>query len=80
MGLDTEFFEDGVAFRLLNGGPENDETLLKEILELGVFEELLTEQFATPSGVGREVEENFFVFGLGRGKGFVQGALEIDLG
>jgi hypothetical protein len=80
MGPDAEFLEDSVALRILNGGPENDKTLLKEILEFGVFEELLTEQFAAPSRIGREVEENLFVFGLGRGHGFVQGALEKDLG
>jgi len=80
VGLDAESFEDGVALRVLNGGPEEDEVLLEEILEFGVFEELLTEQFAAPSGVGREVEEDFFVFGLGPGHGFVHGALEKDLG
>jgi hypothetical protein len=80
MALDAEFLEDGIALRLLNGGPENDEILLEEILEFGVFKKLLTEQSAAPSGVGREVEQDFFVFGLGRGHGFVQGALEKDLG
>jgi len=80
MGLDAESLEDGIALRVLNGSPEDDEILLEEILEFGVFEELLTEQFAAPSGVGREVEEDFFVFGLGLGHGFVHGTLEKDLG
>jgi hypothetical protein len=80
MGPDAEFLEDGIALRVLNGGPEGDEIFLEEILEFGVFEELLTEQFTAPSGVGREIEDDFFVFGLGLGHGFVQGALEKDLG
>jgi hypothetical protein len=80
MGLDAESLEDGIALRVLNGSPEDDEILLEEILEFGVFEELLTEQFAAPSSVGREVEEDFFVFGLGLGHGFVHSALEKDLG
>jgi hypothetical protein len=80
VGLNAEFFVNGIALGILRSGPENDEILCQEILELGIFEKLLTEQYTTPSGVGREVEEDFFVFGLGCGHGFVQGALEKDLG
>jgi hypothetical protein len=60
----------------LDDGLEQDEILGQIILEFGVFEELLTEQFAAPSGVGREVEEDFFVFGSGLSQGFVESALE----
>jgi hypothetical protein len=60
----------------LDDGLEQDEILGQIILEFGVFEELLTEQFAAPSGVGAEVEEDFFVFGSGLSQGFVESALE----
>jgi hypothetical protein len=80
VGLDAESLEDGVALRILNGGPEDDEIFCEEILEFGIFEKLLTEQYAAPSGVRHKIEENLFVCGLGLGHGFVQGAFEIDLG
>jgi len=80
MGPDAEFLEDGVALGVLSNGPKNYEILCQEILKLGVFEKLLTEQYTAPSGVRSEVEEDFFVFGLGLGYGFVQSALEKDLG
>jgi len=80
MGPNAESFKDGIALRVLDGGPIEDEIFLEEILELGVFEELLTEQFTAPSGVGREVEEDFFVFRLSDRHSFVDSALEKDLG
>ncbi len=55
---------------------EEDEILGQVILILGVFEELLTEQFAGPSGVGVEVEEQLLSVGLGLGHGFVERSLE----
>jgi hypothetical protein len=80
MGPDAEFLEDGIALGVLSDGPKNDEILCQEILKLGVFEKLLTEQYTAPSGVGCEIEEDFFVFDLGFGHDFVQGALKKDLG
>jgi hypothetical protein len=80
VGLDAVFLIGLFTFRLLNGSPENDEILVDKILEFGVFEELLTEQFAAPSGIGGKVEEDLFVFGSGFCDGFVQGAFEKDLG
>ena len=71
-----ELVEDGFSVGFLGRGLEQDEILGQEILILGVFEELLTEQFAAPSGVGVEVEEELLVLGLGLGERFVQGALE----
>jgi hypothetical protein len=60
----------------LDNGLEQDKILGQIILEFGVFEELLTEQFATPSGVGAEVEKDFFVFGSGLSQGLVESSLE----
>ena len=57
---------------LLGDGPEEDEILVQEGVELGVVVELLTEQFAAPSGVGVEVDENQLVLDLGLGDCLVQ--------
>jgi hypothetical protein len=54
-GVDIELVEDGLAVRFLDGGLEEDEILGQEGLVFGVAVELLTEQFAAPSGVGVEV-------------------------
>ncbi len=75
-----EFLEDRVSGGVLQDGPEGDEILVQEGFELGVVVELLTEQFASPSGIGREVDQNPLVFGLGLGHGLIEGPLEKDLG
>jgi len=48
---DSEFFEYGHTLGILNRRLKGDEILRQKSFELGVFEELLTEQFAGPSGV-----------------------------
>jgi len=64
----------------LTDGPKQDEIGVQEILELGIFIELLTQQFAAPSGVGVKIDENQLVIALGLGHGFIQGSLEPALG
>jgi hypothetical protein len=73
---DAEFVEDGPSVGLLGCGLEEDEILGQVILILGVFEELLTEQFAAPSRIRVEIEEELLVLGLGFGQRFVESALE----
>jgi hypothetical protein len=64
----------------LRNSPEQDEISVQEVLELGIFVELLTQQFAGPSGVRIKVNEDQLVIALGLGHGFVQGSLEPALG
>jgi hypothetical protein len=64
----------------LRNSPEQDEIGVQEVLELGIFIELLTQQFATPSGVRIKINEDQLVIALGLGHGFVQGSLEPALG
>jgi len=71
-GPDLEPVEDGFPVGFLGGRLEEDEILGQVILILGVFEELLTEQFATPSGVGVEIEEKLLSLGLGLGHGLIE--------
>jgi hypothetical protein len=75
-GPDAELVENDFSVRLLRRGLEQDEILGQVVLILGVFEELLTEQFAAPSRIGVEIEEQLLVLGLGLGQGFVERALE----
>jgi hypothetical protein len=75
-GPDAELVENDFSVGLLGRGLEQDEILGQVVLILGVFEELLTEQFAAPSRIGVEIEEQLLVLGLGLGQGFVERALE----
>jgi hypothetical protein len=73
---DAEFVEDGLSVGLLGCGLEEDEILGQVILILGVFEELLTEQFAAPSRIRIEIEEQLLVLGLGLSQRFVEGTFK----
>jgi hypothetical protein len=73
---DAELVENDFSVGFLERGLEQDEILGQVVLILGVFEELLTEQFAAPSRIGVEIEEQLLVLGLGLGQGFVERALE----
>jgi hypothetical protein len=79
-GLDLELLEQLVAELLLAVGPQEDEILVQEILELGVAVVLLTQQYAAPSATAVEVDQDQLVLALGLGHGLVQGALEPGLG
>ena len=75
-GPNAELVENDFSVGFLGCGLEQDEILGQVFLILGVFEELLTEQFAAPSRIGVEIEEQLLVLGLGLGQGFVERALE----
>jgi hypothetical protein len=75
-GLDAVLLEDGAALLRVGIGPEEDEILVLEGVELGVFVELLAEQLAAPSATAVEVDNHQLVLELGLGYGLVQAALE----
>jgi hypothetical protein len=78
MGADAVLLENGVALGVLDEGLEDDEILAQEVRVNGAFDELLAEQFAAPSGVGAEVEEQELILGLGLAEGLVERSLEHD--
>jgi hypothetical protein len=78
--LDAEFLKDGAALFRVGIGPEEDEILVLEGVELGVFVELLAEQLAAPSTTAEEIDDHQLVLELGLSHGLVQAALKPALG
>ena len=60
-----------LAVRFLGDGAEQDEILVQEILKLGIFVELLTQQFAARSGIGVKIDQDQLVIAFGFGHRFV---------
>jgi hypothetical protein len=69
-----------LAVRFLGDGAEQDEILVQEILEFGIFVELLTQQFTAASGVGVKIDKDQLVIAFGLGRRFVQRSFEPALG
>jgi hypothetical protein len=49
--VNIEFFIDFFSYWVRAVGPEEDKMFVEKILIFGIFEELLTQQFARPSAV-----------------------------
>jgi len=72
--------DDGNGPGIVLAGAVEDEMPIQEILELGIFVELLTQQSAAPSAVREEIDQDVFSFGFGFSQSFVQRSPEPGLG
>ncbi len=72
---DVVSFVDGVAERISPAGAVDDEVFVQEFGVIGVFVELLDQQFTAPSTVGVEIDEDGFVFLLGQSQCFLERSL-----